>query len=61
MKIFNSFIVANDYSLARNDCSTAVVAFSCLQIKLLKAFVYLLWGKFLKGSCEFFLLLKIIL
>ena len=35
----NSFAVANDYNLARNDSKavTVAVAFSCQQIKLLKA------------------------
>ena len=56
--IFNSFTVAKDYILARNARTAAVVAFSCRQIKLLKAFVSLLRGNFFKRSCEFFLYLK---
>ena len=40
MMIFISFTVANDYNFgARNDRTASVVAFSCRQIKLLKAFV----------------------
>ena len=39
--------------LARNDRTAAVVASSCRQIKLLKAFVYLLRGNFFQRSCEF--------
>ena len=40
--------------LGRNDRTAATVAFSCRQIKLLKAFVKLyLRGNFLKRSCEF--------
>ena len=41
--------------LARNDRTSAIVAFSFQQIKLLKAFVQLLQGNW---SCEFFLYLK---
>ena len=36
----------------------AAVAFSCRQIKLLKAFVSLFRGNFFKRSCAFFLYLK---
>ena len=39
MTIFNSNTVANDYNLARNDRAAAAVAFSCRQLKHLKAFV----------------------
>ena len=54
----NSFTVANDYILARQERTAAVVAISCRQIKLLKAFVQLLRGNFCKKSCEIFLYLK---
>ena len=37
MMIFNSFTVVKITILARNDRTTAAVAFSCRQIKLLKA------------------------
>ena len=39
MMIFNSVTVANDYNLARSD--RTAVAFSCRQIKLLKALILL--------------------
>ena len=39
MMIFNSFTVAKDYILARNDRTAAVVAFSYREVKFLKAFV----------------------
>ena len=42
--IFNSFTVANDYTLAHNDRTAAVVAFSCRQIKLLEPIFF--------GSCK---------
>ena len=56
MMIFNSFTVANNYNFGNQ--TAAVVAFSCRQIKLLKAFVQLLRENFFKRSCEFFLYLK---
>ena len=56
--IFNSFTVANDTILARNDRKAGAVAFSCRQTKLLQVFVSLLQGNFFKRSCEFFLYLK---
>ena len=37
--IFNSFAVAKDYNFGANDRTAVAVAFSCRQIKLLKAFV----------------------
>ena len=37
MMIFNSFTVANDYNFGA--LIAAVVAFSCRQLKLVKAFV----------------------
>ena len=54
--IFNSFTVANDTILARNDRKAGAVAF--FFSKLLKVFVSLLQGNFFKRSCEFFLYLK---
>ena len=40
MMIFNSFTVAcNDYNFGANDRMASIIAFSCRQIKLLKAFV----------------------
>ena len=39
MIIFHSFTVANDYNFGAQCRTTAAVAFSCRQIKLLKAFV----------------------
>ena len=41
MMIFNSFTVVKITILARNDRTTSAVAFSCRQIKLLKAFASL--------------------
>ena len=58
MMIFNSIVLPKIAILQRNDRTAAAVAFSCLQIKLLKAFVQLLRGNFFKRSCEFFLRLK---
>ena len=58
MMIFNSILLPAITILARNDQTAAAVAFSCGQIKLLKAFVQLLRGNFFERSCEFFLHLK---
>ena len=58
MTILNSILLPTITILARNDRAAAAVAFSCRQLKLLKAFVYLLRGNFFKRSCEFFLYLK---
>ena len=56
MMVFNSFTAANDYNFGANHPMAG--AFSCSPIKLLKAFVQLLWGNLFKRSYGFFLFLK---
>ena len=55
-KIDNFYRCQRLQFLRAND--RTVVAFSCRQIKLLKAFVYLLWGDFFKRGCELSFYLK---
>ena len=55
-KIDNFYRCQRLQFLRAND--RTAVAFSCRQIKLLKAFVYLLWGDFFKRGCELSFYLK---
>ena len=58
--IFTYLLLPTITILARDDRTTAVVAFSWRQIKLLRAFVHdqFLRESFFKRSSEFFLYLK---
>ena len=58
MMILTHLLLQTITILTRNDRTAEVVAFSCRQMKLLKAFVWLLRRNFFKRSCEFFLYLK---
>ena len=55
-KIDNFYCCQRLQFLRAND--RTAVTFSCRQTKLLKAFVYLLWGDFFKRGCELSFYLK---